>query len=143
MALKASTMRTIREWHLYMGLFFAPALLLFAISGAVQTFRLPDAPTAPTWMIWIASVHKDQVSNTTPKPEKPKPAKPAGAAPEAPKPPKHNKFPLQVFVGLLSIGLAISTLLGMAIALNSRSTRRISIVLLALGTVVPLGLLYL
>jgi hypothetical protein len=135
-------MRLIREWHLYMGLFFAPMLLLFSISGAVQTFRLPDAPTAPAWMIWIASVHKDQVSNTTPKPQRPKPAKPAGATPEAPKPKKHNKFPLQVFVGLLSIGLALSTLLGIAIALNSRATRRISVILLIAGTVVPLGLLY-
>ena len=45
MAFRASTMRTIREWHLYVGLFFAPLLLLFSISGAIQTFRLPDPPT--------------------------------------------------------------------------------------------------
>jgi hypothetical protein len=147
MALKASSLRTIREWHLYMGLLFAPMLLLFSVSGALQTFRLPDAKTAPGWMIWMASVHKDQVANTAAKPERPKgppPARPPGDShDEAPKRAKPHKLPLQIFVTLLAIGLAFSTLLGVTIALNSRSTRRVSIILLIVGTLLPLGLLYL
>ncbi len=140
MALKAATLRQLRTWHLYLGLLFAPMLLLFSISGAVQTFRLPDQPGAPTWMVWIAAVHKDQVARTTPKPRRPRP--PMAAMPaDATKP--HDKFPLQVFVGLLSIGLTLSTLMGIAIALATRATRRISGVLLVVGTVLPLGMLYL
>lgn len=142
MALRPATMRTIREWHLYVGLFFAPMLLLFSVSGAIQTFRLPDAQTSPAWMKWAASVHKDQ---TLPRLKPPKPAggpKAKTADAHGPKPPPPNKLPLQIFVTLLSIGLIVSTLLGIAIALNSRATRRLSILLLAAGTVLPLALLY-
>jgi hypothetical protein len=142
MALKVSTMRTIRQWHLYVGLFFAPLLLLFSISGAIQTFRLPDPPTAPGWMKWMAAIHKDQELPRTkpPKLADKAAAKPAGSAQFEKKP---NKLPLQILVTLLAIGLIVSTLLGVTIALNSRATRRVSLILLAAGSSVPLALLYL
>ncbi|NIJ07012.1 hypothetical protein FHS31_000594 [Sphingomonas vulcanisoli] len=149
MAFRASTLRSIREWHLYLGLFFAPMLLLFSVSGAVQTYRVPDQPAAPGWIKWMASVHKDQALPHARKPKKPdEPAKAGaatgnGAKPDAVTPPKHNKLPLQIFVTLLSVGLFCSTLLGVTIAINSRATRRISLVLLVAGTIVPLVLLYL
>jgi len=148
--MKAQTMRRIRQYHLYLGLFFAPAILLFAFSGALQTLRLPQESgwggPPPRWMVWMADVHKDQEIS---QPEPPKPAAKAGAA-EKPKPPRaeppkparlFSPLPLKIFVVLLSIGLMLSTLLGITIALNSRATRRISIVMLVAGTVLPLLLL--
>jgi hypothetical protein len=46
-----------------------------------------------------------------------------------------------VFVGLMGIGLIASSLLGVAIALSIWSMRRVSLVMLALGTLLPMALL--
>ena len=52
------TLRTLRKLHHYFGVVLAPAILFFAISGGLQTFRLqqasgwsgspPSSPTAST-----------------------------------------------------------------------------------------------
>ena len=150
------TMQTLRRYHLYLGMFFAPAILLFSLSGALQTFRLQEekgwGSNPPSWIVWMASIHKD---SRLPK------AKPVQAAqhehaddhdhgPEAPKaaPPSPAgkppfKLPMQIFVALLSIGLIFSTVLGIMIALNNRALRRMSLSMLAAGTVLPLLLLLL
>ena len=146
--MKHTTMRQIRRYHYYLGVFFAPAILLFAISGALQTFRLQEekgwGSRPPGWIVWMASFHKDQRLPVE-KPMAAKPPAPAGAQTEAPKPPvkKPFKLPLQIFVALMSIGLAVSALLGVAIALNNRATRRASITMLIAGTVLPLLMLLL
>lgn len=48
---------------------------------------------------------------------------------------------MRVFVVLLSIGLIISSSLGVAIALNNKTTRRASFLALFAGTVLPLLLM--
>ena len=154
--IKAQTMAKVRKVHHYIGLFFAPMILLFALSGALQTFRLqethnPAAPPPPAWIVWMASVHKDQ---SLPRVSSPKgeggPKAKAGADHDRPagggevkQPPKHSTLPLKIFVALLSAGLFLSTLLGVAIALNSRAARRNSIIALVAGTILPLVLLFL
>ena len=150
--MRPNTLRLLRRYHHYLGLFFAPMILLFAISGALQTFRLQEAKgyggTPPNWIVWLASVHKDQGPPRERKAEKPKPA--PGAA-EAQKPraeasagaaKRPSPLPLKIFVVLLSIALTLSTITGIVIALASRAMRRISIILLVLGTVVPIVLLW-
>jgi hypothetical protein len=150
--MRPNTLRLLRRYHHYLGLFFAPMILLFAISGALQTFRLQEAKgyggTPPNWIVWLASVHKDQGPPRERKAEKPKPA--PGTA-EAQKPraeasagaaKRPSPLPLQIFVVLLSIALSLSTITGIVIALASRAMRRISIILLVLGTVVPIVLLW-
>jgi hypothetical protein len=125
-------------------------ILLFAISGALQTFRLQEAKgyggTPPNWIVWLASVHKDQGPPRERKAEKPKPAaeggQPAKPRPEASASKRPSPLPLKIFVVLLSIALSLSTITGIVIALASRAMRRISIILLALGTVVPIILLW-
>lgn len=148
-----------------MGVFFAPTILLFAFSGALQTFSLhenkgggPYKP--PAWIVAIASIHKDQ---TLPAPEAGRhadahgdshdhDARAAAAKPDAdtdheadaaPKPSRPSPLPLKVFVLLLSIGLMLSTVLGVWIALKMRAMRRLTLVLLAAGTLVPIVLLFL
>lgn len=142
------TMQTLRRYHLYLGMFFAPAILLFSLSGALQTFRLQEekgwGSNPPGWIVWMASVHKD---SRLPK------AKPAEAGDHKPAPPKAAPkppagkppftLPMKIFVALLSAGLIFSTLLGILIALNNRATRRVSLGMLAAGTVLPLLLLML
>ena len=147
--MKAQTARQLRRLHHYVGLFFAPAILFFAFSGALQTIGLHEnhgpGPQPPTWIRWVASVHKDQ------RPLKIAPAKPEPSGP-APQKDEHahdhedggpSPVPMKAFVLLLSIGLIISSLLGVTIALTNRATRRSSILALAFGAVTPLILLYL
>lgn len=147
--MRPNTLRLLRRYHHYLGLFFAPMILLFAISGALQTFRLQEAKgyggPPPNWIVWLASVHKDQGPPRQPRAEKPKAAseasKPRAEAPR-PGPKRSSPLPLKIFVVLLSIALAISTIMGIVIALANRAMRRVSIVLLVLGTVAPAVLLW-
>ncbi|MEG3125125.1 hypothetical protein [Sphingomonas sp. GB1N7] len=149
--MKPQTMKQVRRVHHYIGVFFTPAILLFALSGALQTFRLQEEKgyggTPPGWIVWMASIHKDsslpreRVKHEDEKPAVEKTAERKEIA--APVQPSSSKLPLQIFVALLSIGLIISSLLGMAIALNNMTTRRTSIVMLAAGTALPLLLLLL
>ncbi|MGY2736431.1 hypothetical protein [Sphingomonas sp. UYP23] len=147
--MRPNTLRTLRRYHHYLGLFFAPMILLFSVSGALQTFRLQEARgyggTPPNWIVWLASVHKDQGPPRPPRAEKPKPqaeaGKPRGEAERA-GPKRPSPLPLKIFVVLLSIALCASTLTGIAIALSIRSMRRVSIAMLVAGTIVPIVLLW-
>ena len=139
------TMRSLRRYHLWLGMFFAPAILLFSLSGALQTFRLQEekgwGSTPPGWIVWMASVHRDS-RLPKPKPVQAADHKPAPKA--APTPPEGKPpftLPMKIFAVLLASGLIFSTLLGMTIALSNRATRKVSLGMLAAGTVLPLLLL--
>ncbi len=143
--MKATTNRQLRRLHLYSGMFFAPAILFFAVSGGVQTFRLTELPGAPAWTRWLDSVHKDQAPPRAPSDPAPphrrrrRPAQPLarrepGAAGQRPKPARHDPLALKIFVALMSLGLIFSTGLGIAVALSIASLRRTSLVLLAAGS---------
>lgn len=142
------TLRSLRQFHLWCGMLFAPAILFFAFSGALQTFDFHETENGvapPKWIATIASIHKKQ---DFPKPRKPRPPAAAGAAdgkpaPSAPTPatPTHSPWPLKVFFGFMSIGLMVSTMLGIVIALNNKQVRRTAQIMLALGTVLPILML--
>lgn len=158
--MKGSTNRRLRRLHQYLGLFFAPTLLAFALSGALQTYRWQEPKgyggAPPSWIVWLASVHKDQASpraapagageaghdhgeEAAKPPEKaaisaPQPAKPKGPG---------RRQGLMLFVGLFGLSLILSTLLGISVALANAATRRSSLLILAAGAAVPLLLLYL
>jgi len=148
--MKAQTMRRVRQYHFYLGMFFAPAILLFAMSGALQTFRLQEAKgyggTPPGWIVWMASVHKDQ-SLPREKHDAPRAAKPSvvpAASPRAVEnrpPARPSPLPLKIFVALMSIGLLASAMLGIIIALANRTMRRTSVIVLVAGAALPLLLL--
>ncbi|MEY2882651.1 MAG: hypothetical protein RL490_375 [Pseudomonadota bacterium] len=142
------TMRKLRQFHHYIGVFLAPAILFFALSGGLQTFRLQqasgwDGAPPPVWMAWMASVHIDQAklrAEPEKKPEAKKPPMdPAKLAERAAR--KQAVLPMKIFTALVAAGLFLSTLLGVAIALSIRSMRRISIIMLIAGSVVPILLL--
>lgn len=142
-----STLRTLRKLHHYFGVFLAPAILFFAISGGLQTFRLQQASgwsgsPPPAWMAWMGSVHIDQ-KKLVAEAEKPKPKRPEPTAAEkAEREAKQRAvLPMKIFTVLAAIGLALSTIVGVVIALSIRSMRTVSLVLLAAGAVVPILLL--
>jgi hypothetical protein len=162
-------MKQIRQLHLYLGTFFAPAIFFFALSGALQTFSLHESEdgssySPPSWIVTIASIHKDQRLS---KPHHHEHAAPAGAKPEeaAPEqakaaaqdghaasvPAVHEEeheagpstLPLKIFVLLLALGLMLTAALGIYMALQSRNNRRMTWVMLACGILVPVAMLFL
>jgi hypothetical protein len=113
-------MRTLRTLHLYLGSLFAPALLLLAVSGGWQVFRLNDARkdgyTPPAFVAALSAIHKDQVLP----------------------PARHGQgVPMQWFLLGASVGLTLTTCLGIIMAY--RMTRKPVLVtaLLLVGTLTP------
>ena len=140
--MKAATLRSLRQWHHYIGVFLAPAVLFFTFSGFIQVLGWQDQRNPPPagWVSTIASIHKDQA---LPKPRPAEPArKPAAAAPHAGGDHDHDAFtPLKIFAMLVAIGLFTTTLIGLTIALGTRNLRRQALMALGLGVVVPVVLL--
>jgi hypothetical protein len=121
-------MKRIRQLHFYLGVFFAPLIILFALSGALQTFRLQETPkgstyTPPAWIVKLADIHKDQRA--------------------AHEPGRGRSLPLQWFVVIMSLGLISTSLLGIYMAFKYNRDKRLIIGLIILGFVIPIGLLYL
>lgn len=144
--MNARTMRQLRQLHLWMGMLFAPTILFFAFSGALQTFDFQETVNGvspPKWIAVIAAIHKKQDFPKARKPRTDAPTPPAGARkPEVNRPvPAHSPWPLKIFVGFMSIGLMLSTLLGIAIAVSNRSHQRLAVMLVLLGTILPIGML--
>ncbi|MFZ5749143.1 MAG: hypothetical protein ACOY45_15975 [Pseudomonadota bacterium] len=145
--MKPATMRQLRQIHLYLGLFFAPAILFFAVSGALQTAELHEGGSPPGWIAWMAALHKHQTTEVRQKrPQGPPPV--AGvetqrAQPAPQRPREEEKFrPLKPFTLLTSIALAALTLLGVVIALTNPATKRKSVLPLAAGVVLPALLMF-
>ena len=142
----ALRMQGIRQLHLYLGVFFAPALLFFAATGALQVFSLHEAhgDYQPAPLIEkLASVHKDQKFELKArKPEKPKPA-----AAEKPRPAAHPTAPktlaLKWFFLATALGLMFSTSLGLWMGLTHLKNRALALALLCAGAAVPVLILVL
>ncbi|MCU6499091.1 hypothetical protein LPN04_14940 [Rugamonas sp. A1-17] len=135
-------MLTLRQLHRYLGVFFTPAIVFFALSGALQAFDLHkgahrgDPPTYP-WIAAMAALHKDQEMYEPPKPKAPA-AAPASAAPaRAAAPEEHVNMPLKLFVVALAVGLCLSSLAGLYIAFTNPRSRRSAGFALAGGMVLP------
>src|SRR3954464_5258966 len=54
------SMKTIRSLHYYLGVFFAPSIIFFAFSGALQTFSLHEGDNHAKWIEQMGEVHKNQ-----------------------------------------------------------------------------------
>src|ERR1019366_2264053 len=98
---RTAALKITRIVHLYLGVSTAPAILFFALTGALQTFSLHDAAKdgsySPANRIAIASqLHKKQ----TIQPPAPKDRPKRNSSENDPKPqkkqasgPKHNTLP--------------------------------------------------
>jgi hypothetical protein len=136
----------VRRLHLYGGVLFAPAILFFALTGAVQVFDLhkprPGAGYRPPDLVLrLAALHKDQTFALPHKDEGGRKAKaPAGdpAPPRAPKPMGLGQALLKAFAAAAAIGLAATTGLGLYMAYRSPRDRWLVSALLAAGVAVPI-----
>jgi len=166
--ISASTLKLLRRVHLYIGVFIAPAILFFALTGALQTFSLHETTQGssykpPQWAVTLGQLHKKQT--TTFPVRKPRPADASGTAKQAdgpkapaqvaataasaprpaetaapgPKPKSH--LPMKIFFLLVAIGLFTSTLTGLVMAYRYNSNKVVVTGLLVAGVVIPLLLL--
>jgi hypothetical protein len=65
MSTSTEALRLSRKIHLYVGIFISPALLFFALTGAMQTFNLHESSKGssykpPAWIVELAQLHKKQ-----------------------------------------------------------------------------------
>ena len=143
-------LKVFRQIHLYTGIFLSPALLFFALTGALQTFSLHE-PTRgsdyrpPTWIVTLSQLHKHQtttipIRKPRPTSEAPKPTRHADVPP-SPEPPQKSHLPMKIFFLLVAIGLFTSTLTGIFMSYKFTRNRLLVTTLLFAGVIVPLILL--
>lgn len=132
----------IRQWHSYIGLFIAPSVLFFALTGAAQLFSLHEAHgkyEPPAIVEKLSSVHKDQVFEFGDHHGQPPDA-------DSDKHDDKSELPtllLKSFFLLVALCLAVSTALGLWMGLTQMRRKRVGWALLAAGTLIPIGLLVL
>jgi hypothetical protein len=134
----------LRRWHSYIGLFIAPSVLFFALTGAVQVFNLHEAHDGYQPAVWVeklSAVHKDQVFR---KPEEHAAAPTSASAPPPPEEDESLSAPtlaLKWFFFTVALGLAGSTCIGVWMGLTQLRSARVALILLGAGAVIPLALL--
>ncbi len=149
MASKRTFLHYTRYTHLYFGVFISPALLFFAITGALQTFSLHETTRGssykpPAWIATLAQVHKKQNTTVPVRKLQPPPAsaEPAGNKPQptANAPKTKNALPLKLFFLLVSVGLFTSTVSGIYMSYRYVRNKPLISSLLIAGTLIPIGL---
>ena len=142
----------IRKLHAYIGMLIAPTVIFFATTGLLQIYSLHEAHpgyTPPPLIEMLSAVHKDQrfsMGHRPPGGERPHAAKTMPEAPRTGEAPHGNKnrgshiatMLLKAFFASVAIGLIFSTGAGIWMALQHAMRRRTHLVLLAIGSLVPL-----
>jgi hypothetical protein len=138
--------RSLRQWHQYIGLFFAPAIFFFALSGFLQVAGFHESHPGSTykpagWIVALSSLHQHQNLDG----EHHNMGDHGANAHEHHMDGDHNgppSFPLfKPFAVFTSWGLMLSSLLGMAIGLTNPIARRISLIIIIAGTLIPVALI--
>jgi len=132
-------MANIRLAHFYLGVFFAPLVIFFALSGTLQVFKLhesyrQDPGSQGDWIAWFGQFHKEQAWIAP---------KAAPARPAAPKPPEKNLYlrPMKWLVAAMGVSLALTTFLGLYIAFHYPRRRAGFAMALGAGILIPLALM--
>lgn len=145
---RASRLRFIRQLHFWVAAFVAPSLLFFAVTGMLQLFKLHEAEGGyrPLPVIEkLGQVHIHQTYALRPVRARPPTAQPAPVAAPAPAAPaaEEKGAPLGetlvkwIFL-VMAAGMTLSGVLGVWMALSNTRQRRLTLVLLAAGTVLPI-----
>jgi hypothetical protein len=138
-------LKQVRQLHLYLGTFFAPSIVFFALTGALQLFGLHqgrpgEAYQPPEWVQKLGPLHKNQnlaVKGAPP----PGAAKPQQAPEGARRPEKRRNSPFTIvlkwFFLAASAGLVFTTVLGIYMAFKFNRSRTLIWSLLVAGTAIP------
>jgi hypothetical protein len=154
-------LKQIRQLHLYLGVFFAPSIIFFALTGTLQLFGLHEghpgeAYQPPAWVQKLGSIHKNQTVSERRGP-------PPGFAGDLKRPPESDEarrspqpeggrrneergtnnltLALKLFFLSTAVGLVFSTLLGIYMAFKYNPSRALVWGLLSLGTAIPVALI--
>jgi hypothetical protein len=154
-------LKQIRQLHLYLGVFFAPSIIFFALTGSLQLFGLHEghpgeAYRPPAWAQELGSIHKNQTVSERREP----PPGFAGDQKRAPESDEAGRSPqpgggrrneergtnnltlaLKLFFLSTAVGLVFSTLLGIYMAFKYNASRALVWALLSLGTAIPVALI--
>jgi hypothetical protein len=150
------TPATVRQWHSYIGLFTAPSVLFFALTGAAQIFNLHEAHgryQPPAIVEKLSSVHKDQVfafgdhhTSTDPHTNPGGPVAGAGQRADTNNDNDGARTELSTlllkwFFLIVALCLLVSTAFGIWMGLTQIRARRFGWLVLLAGTAIPVGLL--
>jgi len=157
--MRLNLLQFFRTTHLYVGVFTAPAILFFALTGSLQTFSLHEAARDGSykpaqWIVVLAQIHKKQ-TDLLPQRKVPPPATAAGSEKKTdsalphpaahPQPPaalsQRNPLPLRVFFLVVGLSLFASTASGLYLAWKYRRDRVVIAVLLLAGILAPLAMM--
>ncbi len=157
----ATNLKAIRLTHNYIGVFFAPTIVFFAITGGLQMFGLHETSRGssyapPAFLVHLAQLHKKgtlylpakksappaQAKMDTSKIDAPKPdaSKPVPTAPVAPPP---SPLPMKIFFGATALALVMSTLTGLVMSWKYARRKGVMVGVFLAGIVCPLLLLLL
>lgn len=155
--LSAASLKSIRAVHHYLGLFFAPTILFFAITGGLQMFGLHETARGssyipPNILVHLSQLHKKGtlylpqrkvVPPNSGKPDRPKldAPKPETSKPTQAPPPPPNPLPTKIFFAATALALAISTSTGLVMSWKYARRKSIVLLTLAAGVVIPAILL--
>ena len=153
----ARTLKTIRLTHLYSGVFLAPAILFFAITGGLQMFGLHESSRGSSYVPPALLVHLSQLHKKgtlyVPQRKQPKPATPDTSKSDAkksdtprtdqtpPPGPPHNPLPIKIFFAITALGLVVSTCSGLVMAWKYTRRKPLVVGTFLAGIVIPLLLL--
>lgn len=138
-------MVNIRRWHSYIGLFIAPSVLFYSLTGAAQVFSLHEAHgryVPPAIVEKLSSVHKDQVfafGNHHAPPESDTPS-PAAAEDDQDKV-SLSTLLLKWFFLIVALCLALSTAFGLWMGLTQTPRKKVRWTLVVVGSLIPVALL--
>ncbi|RUL80062.1 PepSY domain-containing protein [Dyella choica] len=143
-------LKLARQLHLYIGVFIAPAVLFFAFTGGLQVFGLHETSRdgdyrPPAWLAVAAQLHKKQTDVLPARRVRPVEGSAsrvgAGATQETgPATAIRHPLPLKIFSAFVSLGLFVSTLLGLYMAYRYTRKHVLISMLLAAGTIFPIVL---
>ena len=134
--------------HLCLGVFTAPAILFFALTGALQTFSLHDAAKdgsykPANWIAIVAQLHKKQTIELPP-PKNPSPKKSSDDEPKPQKKPDSGPtrkiVPMKVFFVVVSVSLFFSTFTGLYISYMHTRNRVCMAAIFFAGIAIPIVL---
>lgn len=145
----STIVRTTKLVHRYLGLLFAPAILFFSFSGALQTLGLHSSAQGSgyvpaRWIVQMAQLHKKQTLTVpTPKTKMQTGDQTDVSTGTARRKAPASKRALQCFVVFMSVSLMATTLLGIVMAFMYGGDRRMTVLALLVGTVFPISVILL
>jgi hypothetical protein len=146
----AMRMAAVRRYHTYLGALIAPSVLFFAATGAVQLFSLHEAHggyVPPPLIEKLSAVHKDQVFAAKAHKARPAAKTATGASgahdhdhDDEAGPPLKTVLLKWTFLAV-SLGLIVSTGLGLWMAFTTARRKGLVLILLILGAAAPVLIL--